>query len=296
MPVGRNLPHPHRCRREGAADVTLITPIRRLVRDVQRDLWPTPEHAVLQELERRAQRDPRRTAGEISIAPYGFEYADAMSAWPQWDDVFVRRRLAFETSAPVPRIIDCGANIGLVSLFYLRQYPHAKLTAIEADPALAAICARNLARSCSTQFDLAAAAAWTANGESEFICEGSDSGTLASLGSSVTGASRTVPTVRLRDYLDDAVDLLKIDIEGAELPVLEDCADRLDRVRALAIDVHEFDPERRQTGAIVDLLVRAGFTFGMSNLCPLPWRSPQSTSPFPDAAAVWVVEIFAWRA
>jgi FkbM family methyltransferase len=276
--------------------MTLMTPIRRLVRDVQRDLWPTPEHAVLQELERRAQRESRRTPGEISIAPYHLEYADAMSAWPQWDDIFVRQMLAFETNERAPRIIDCGANIGLASLYYARQYPHARLTAIEADPTLAAMCERNLARNGCTRFDVKAAAAWTVHGETEFICEGADSGMLASLGSPVTGTARIVPTVRLRDYLDDTVDLLKIDIEGAEWPVLEDCAGLLDNVRALAIEVHEFDPTHRQTGAIIELLGRAGFTFAMSNLCPLPWRSAQSAAPFPGAPPVWAVAVFAWRA
>ena len=276
--------------------MALLKPIRRLVRDVQRDLWPTPEHAVLQELERRAQRESRRTAGEISIAPYHLEYADAMSTWPQWDDNFVRQTLAFETNEHAPRIIDCGANIGLASLYYARQYPHATLTAIEADPTLAAMCERNLARNGCTQVDVKAAAAWTANGETEFICEGTDSGMLASLGSTVTGTARMVPTVRLRDYLDDTVDLLKIDIEGAELPVLEDCAGLLHNVRAMAIDLHEFDLAHRQTGVILELLGRAGFTFGMSNLCPLPWRSPQSAAPCPGAPSVWAVSVFAWRA
>jgi FkbM family methyltransferase len=276
--------------------MALLKPIRRLVRDVQRDLWPTPEHAVLQELERRAQRESRRTAGEISIAPYHLEYADAMSAWPQWDDIFVHRTLAFETNVHAPRIIDCGANIGLASLYYARQYPHATLTAIEADPTLAAMCERNLVRNGCMQVDVKAVAAWTANGETEFICEGADSGMVASLGSTVTGTARMVPTVRLRDYLDATVDLLKIDIEGAELPVLEDCAGLLHNVRAMAIDVHEFDPAHRQTGAILELLRRAGFTFAMSNLCPLPWRSSQSAAPFPEAPPVWAVSVFAWRA
>ena len=104
-----------------------------------------------------------------------------------------------------------------------------------------------------------------------------------------------VPTVRLRDYLGDTVDLLKIDIEGAELPVLEDCASLLHNVRAMAIEVHEFDVAHRQTSVVLELLARAGFTFGMSHLCPLPWRSSDSSSPFPGASAVWAVSVFAWR-
>lgn len=274
--------------------MALLAPFRRLAHDVHTGWWPTPERAVLQELERRAQREPRRTAGEISVAPYSFEYADAMSAWPQWDDIFVRHALAFETDEPAPRIIDCGANIGLASLYYKRRYPRARLTAVEADPALAAVCERNLTRSGLTDFDVLAAAAWTSGGTVQFICEGTDSGSVASVGSSVKGAIRTVPAMRLRDQLDGSVDLLKVDIEGAELQVLEDCADRLHHVRAIALDVHEFDPTRRQTGKIFELLGRAGFTLGLSNLCPLPWRSPQ-VAPFPAAPPVWAVAVCAWR-
>ena len=123
----------------------LAAHFRRFARDVQRDFWPSPERAVLQELERRASREPRRTPGLVDIAPYRFEYSDAMSAWPQWDDIFMHRSLAYETDAREPRILDCGANIGLASIYFRQRYPNARITAFEADPSLAAICRRNLA-------------------------------------------------------------------------------------------------------------------------------------------------------
>jgi FkbM family methyltransferase len=274
--------------------MALLAPFRRLARDVHRDLWPTPEHAVLQELARRAQDEPRRTAGRIAIPPYTFEYADAMSAWPQWDDIFVRQTLSFDSDKPAPRIIDCGANIGLASLFYKQRYPHAHLTAIEADPALAEICERNLKAGGHTDTEVLSAAVWIANGHTHFVCEGADSGVLASVGSSVKGTVRQVPAVRLRDRLDGDVDLLKIDIEGAELNVLRDCADRLHYVKALALDVHEFDPVHRVSGQIFDLLGQAGFTIGLANLCPLPWRSHEPR-PFRASPPVWAFAVCAWR-
>ncbi len=50
-----------------------------------------------------------------------------------------------------------------------------------------------------------------------------------------------VRTVRLADYLiGDRIDLLKIDIEGAEVPVLEDCAARLDWVDRVFVEYHSF--------------------------------------------------------
>jgi FkbM family methyltransferase len=273
----------------------LASHLRRFARDVRHDLWPTPERAVLQELARRAAGEPRRTPGQISIAPYRFDYADAMSAWPQWDEIFIHSSLAFETHVQEPRILDCGANIGLASLYFKRRYPRARITAFEADPALAAVCRRNLAANSVSDVEVRDAAVWVGAGTVDFVCEGTDSGAIASFEPAVAGTKATVPSERLYDWLDETVDLLKLDIEGAELPVLDDCRERLYNVRAITIDLHEFNPANRQTGAVFDLLTSAGFVFDMRDLVPLPWRSSRVESPFSNASPVWVATIRAWR-
>ena len=218
-----------------------------------------------------------------------------MSAWPQWDEIFVHDSLAFETQTRAPRILDCGANIGIASIYFKQRYPHARVTAFEADPSLAAICQRNLAAHGAADVEVKASAAWTVTGMIEFVCEGTDSGAVASLETSVTGATQQVPAERLRDCLDEPVDLLKLDVEGAELPVLADCRDRLHNVRAMTIDLHEFNPAKRQTGAVFALLAATGFAFDMRALAPLPWRSGPVESPFPNASPVWVATVRAWH-
>jgi FkbM family methyltransferase len=273
----------------------LLSHFRRLARDVQHDIWPTPELVVLQQLESRAGREPRRTRGQIAVPPYRFEYVDAMSAWPQWDDIFIHHSLAFATDLRAPRILDCGANIGLASLYFKLRYPHARLTAFEPDPELAAICRSNLALNDATDdAEVKQAAVWTADGTLDFVCEGTDSGAIASLNQPIEGPVAHVPSVRLRDWLHEPVDLLKLDIEGAELAVLDDCRDRLQHVRAMIVELHEFDPAKRQTGTVFDLLDAAGFVFEMRALTPLPWRS-HGQSPFDGASLVWVVSVRAWR-
>jgi FkbM family methyltransferase len=283
--------------RWSAPDVLgLRSHFRRFARAVQHDFWPTPELAVLRQLEQRAGREPRRTRGLIGVAPYRFEYADAMSTWPQWDDIFVHESLAATIDIPEPRILDCGANIGLASIYFTRRYPRAKVTAFEADPQLAAVCQRNMTLNGLTeQVDVREAAVWTAEGTVDFVCEGADSGAVASLQQPVEGSIARVPSVRLRDWLDQPVDLLKVDIEGAEFPVLDDCRDRLQNIGAMIIDVHEFDPQRRQTGAIFDLLATAGFSFDLRSVTPLPWRCSAVHSPFADVSLVWASTVRAWR-
>lgn len=269
--------------------------LRRFARDVRHDLWPTPERAVLQELERRSAGEPRRTPGQISIAPYQFEYVDAISTWPQWDDIFIHSSLAFGTDVREPRILDCGANIGLASLYFKRRYPLAKVTAFEADPALAAMCRRNLVGNGASDVEVRDAAVWIEEGTVDFVCEGADSGAIASFEPAIAGTKARVPSERLRDWLDETVDLLKLDVEGAELPVLDDCSERLHNVRAITIDLHEFNPAHRQTGAVFDLLAKAGFVFDMRDLVSLPWRASRVESPFSNASPVWVATVRAWR-
>ena len=273
----------------------LTTHLRRLARGVQHDLWPTAERAVLQELERRAGSEARRTPGRIAIAPYEFEYADAMTAWPQWDDIFVRSSLAFDAPTPQPRILDCGAHIGLASLYFKRQFPQARITAFEADPSLAAACRRNLSANGVHDVDVHSAAIWTSAGTVEFVCEGADSGAVAALEPPVAGARTQVPAERLYNWLTEPVDLVKLDIEGAEVPVLNDCGHRLRNVHAMTIDLHEFNPTRRQTGDLFELLADAGFTVDMRDVVPLPWRGSRGNAPFSNATPVWVATVRAWR-
>jgi len=275
---------------------TFTTQARRVARGIQRELWPSAEEAVLKRLEREARRHPRHTHGAIAVSSYRLEYADAASVWPQWEDIFIKRTMAFETTSASPRILDCGANVGVASLYFKHQYPKARVTAFEADQDLAAICRRNVAANRANDVDVLAAAVWTATGELEFICEGSDSGAIASLDAGVQGRSVIVPAIRLRDWLSEPVDLLKLDIEGAELAVLQDCGDALRNVKSISIDLHEFDPARRQTGPLFALLTDAGFTFDLHGLTPLPWRSPKVHAPFDRPAPVWAVMVRAWRA
>ena len=85
-----------------------------------------------------------------------------------------------------------------------------------------------------------------------FAAEGSDAGRLGDDG------GLEVPTVRLRDWLDRDVDLLKMDIEGAEVDVLLDCADRLDRVGSLVCEYHSFAGRPQRLGEMIGGLEGAG--------------------------------------
>jgi len=158
---------------------------------------------------------------------------------------------------------------------------------------------RNLERNGAGDVDVVHAALWTSTGQVTFRSEGSDSGTIDGLAGAMDGTTVVVPSLRLRDVIErDRIDFLKLDIEGAERAVLDDCLPVLDRVQAIVMDLHEFDPRDRQSPAVFECLTRAGFAYSIDDLLLHHWHPPVAAddSPFPKLPMVWTMTVRAWRA
>lgn len=270
---------------------------RRAAGAAKRWLMPPPAVRAWRRACRQAERVPRFTPGRIRLMEYDISYADLCTVCPQWDDLFVQQSLRFDATHPAPRILDCGANIGLASLYFKRLYPQARITAYEADPELHALLVDNLQRNRAGDIEAVQAAVWTGADGVDFRCEGADSGAIEAFAGDTRGPTRRVRSVRLHDVIAaEPIDLLKLDIEGAELAVLSDCGEQLRTVRSLLLDLHELSP-RRNTPAVLDLLTAHGFTYSLDRLTPLPWRQPVAApqTPFAGQALCWVVLVRAWR-
>jgi FkbM family methyltransferase len=271
---------------------------RRKAGAIRRRIFETPEMAAWRRAWHAAETTPRFTPGQIRMGEYELQYSDLLSFCPQWHDIFVKQVLAFHSQSASPRILDCGANVGLATLAFKRAHPTARITAYEADPALFGFMDGNLVRNGAADVERIHAALWTSTGTLSFSCEGSDSGMIGSLPGAVEGRATTVPSLRLRDILErERVDLVKLDIEGAEDAVLADCESVLRNVRALVMDLHEFDPAVRQSPRVLELLTRNGFDYAIDEFVPLTWRKPvaEPSSPFPGKAMNWAMTVRAWQ-
>jgi FkbM family methyltransferase len=284
--------------RPRVAMIEVLRRIRRSAGAAKRWLTPSAEVVAWHHACRVSDRTARFTPGEIELGRYTVRYSDLLTLCPQWHDIFVAKSLAFETTSAAPRILDCGANIGLASLFFKRRYPAARITAFEADPSIAALLEQNLRMNAAGDVEVIAAAVWTVDGEVTFRPDGADSGAVASLAGAPDTQAVRVPAVRLADRLSrEPIDLLKLDIEGAEMAVLADCAGALQNVSALLLEVHEFDPRQRRCPELLQLLGRCGFTYAVTHVTPLPWRQPGGLAggPFPGQSSAWVEAVSAWR-
>ncbi len=163
------------------------------------------------------------------------------SAFKVLHEMFVLREYDFALEPPPRRILDLGANIGASVLFFRRRWPDAQIVAVEASPRLAAVLDRNVRHLAVDVHHQAVAAQ---SGTIEFHeSEHSWAGTTAA----GTGPTITVPAVALDELLDEQVDLVKVDIEGAEFDVFA-AANRLDRVGSIFGEAHALPtaPETRR--------------------------------------------------
>lgn len=204
----------------------------------------------------RLERLPRHHPTTTDLLGEPLQVVDAASfLWTHWE-IFTEQIYEFRSRRPRPRIIDGGANIGLSVLYFKRLYPESRIIAFEPDPQLFGVLRSNADRIGGSDIELVNAALWVENGTLPFMVEGADGGRIARGQDHV---SMPVAAVRLKDYLNEPIDLLKLDIEGAETDVILDCGDALRQVDHLYVEYHSFAGERQALPNLLQVLRDAGF-------------------------------------
>ena len=193
--------------------------------------------------------------------------------WPNFRvmrrDIFRRRIYDFDALSPRPRILDCGANIGVATLYFKARYPEARVVAFEPDPGVFRLLAENVARNGVAGVELVQAALAREEGVLAFHADGRYGSSLAGAarGASPAGGSlEQVRAVRLRAFLDEPADFAKLNVEGAEWDVLDDCGDRLRMIRELVVEYHHLPGLPRTLHSILALLDRQGFEYLLNDL------------------------------
>lgn len=214
---------------------------------------------------RRLLKRERYTPGQFRLAFRGrqIHYVDAASCASAGAAVFDHHIYDFSSKSPAPRIIDCGANIGLAVLYWKTRFPQARITAFEPDASVFRTLQHNVLSWDLGDVELLQAAVSDRAGQAAFVSEGADAGYLQhtrGMGQDARqDSSSPVKTVPLGDYLDSPVSLLKIDIEGAEVDVLLSVANRLANVERVFVEWHSFAGQDQRLHELLEVLVGSGF-------------------------------------
>jgi FkbM family methyltransferase len=184
-----------------------------------------------------------------------------------FNEIFAPGRASYDPPAEVAaaldaigplRIGDLGANIGLFGVFALGRWPVASMRSYEPDPANAVLLRATVAANDTVAlWELAPVAVSNVDTTATFETGMLSESRLAGAGHS---AADTIEVPVVDVFTQPPVDLLKIDIEGAEWALLGDARLASHPARAIVLEWHQrmcpaLDPHR----AAQDLLEAAGY-------------------------------------
>lgn len=176
--------------------------------------------------------------------------------------IFIEREYRCLDDVREPRLImDCGANVGYASAYFLARYPRAHVIAVEPDAGNFAALRRNLQRH-SSRSTLIQSGVWSTQtglviSEDKFADGREWSYTVRP---NRPGEAATMQAVDIGGLLDrsgfERISILKIDIEGSEREVFRtNFSHWLGRVDHLVIELHGPDCEAALLQALEGLPV-----------------------------------------
>jgi FkbM family methyltransferase len=160
--------------------------------------------------------------------------------------VFFAREYAFKLNTTPKTIIDCGANIGLASLFFANEFPDATIIAIEPDANNFKYLLQNTAD--YPNIHCIQAAIWPRVASLDIYDPGAGNWSLQTRVITEHSAT-TIESITINQILErydwERIDILKIDIEGSEKELFSsDYEYWLSRTSSIAIELHDFiDPD-----------------------------------------------------
>jgi FkbM family methyltransferase len=145
-----------------------------------------------------------------------------------------RRYDSLIASGGEPLIIDCGANIGLTSVWYARQFPEATIIAVEPEESNLEIASKNLAA--YPNIRLVPGGVWDTPTQLSIVNPDAEPWAFQ-----VEEGKGSIPAFTI-DQLSEGKPILmvKVDIEGAEKALFRSNTDWMDRTDLIAIELHDW--------------------------------------------------------
>lgn len=208
-----------------------------------------------------ARFQPDRTK-PIRLVGFKVAYASVELLPYIFGEIFVDRLYEVDTDKASLRVIDAGANIGLAMLFFKLIAPDCRVTCFEPDPGNCAIIAANVRDNGLRDVTIVCAALTDADGTVTMHANAALTGDTAQslsrtfrerLADAPRGIrSYEAPGRSLRPFLDEPLDILKLDVEGAEGRVIASLGDRLADVGCVLMEYHYL----RAGNSLPDILAR----------------------------------------
>jgi FkbM family methyltransferase len=158
-----------------------------------------------------------------------------------WDTFYERYHLPPPEVRNPRRVVDLGANVGFTTAHFASRFQNARVLAVEMDAGNAELAARNI-EPWNDRCTVVNAAVWTEDGFVKYggdeewgfaVCSDSPRDDLKFK----TARARSLSSL-FREFEFEQIDYLKMDIEGAEDPVLRESSSWLQSVATMKVEIH----------------------------------------------------------
>lgn len=171
---------------------------------------------------------------------FGYDYATITYLFKE---IFLWDQYSFKSTIDSPIIIDCGANIGMSVFYFKNKYPNSRIIAFEANPLTYKMLEKNIKINNINGIEIHNKALFDKNEKLDFFIDnnyGTLRGTIA--GDISRNIKFKIQSQRLSEFLENykEVDLVKMDIEGAEINVINDIYETktINKVKEYIIEYH----------------------------------------------------------
>lgn len=235
-------------------------------------------------------------SGMCRIINTQYHYSKRASLYGMFREIFIDQNYYIPPTDATLTIIDCGTNIGVSLLYFRTQAPNATIIAFEPNPHTYKIVRTNIEQN-NLNVTVHPVGLGSKKSTATFFTDIHD---LASQSASTTGHLATknyeqtsfpVGIEPLSSYITGPVDILKLDVEGAEGEVLAELArsGSLKHIKQIFIEYH-YDGVHTTypLSTMLETLATAGFTYAINSSINLPYT-------IPDTAVCFSYKIIAWR-
>lgn len=219
----------------------------------------------------------RRTA---KVAGFKVKFLNFNILSHLFKELFIENEYYFTTEKSNPYIIDCGSNIGMSILYFKMMYPESRIVGFEPGDEAFLCLEENVKNNLLKFVTVHKVALSDREGYTDFYYDPEDPGSLymSTIQERFPKQKRRVKVSLLSKYINEEIDFLKIDTEGAELDILQELnnAGKLTFIRQMVIEYHHhinksFDDLSR----ILVVLEKCGFGYQIESTLGRPFRRGQ---------------------
>ena len=215
--------------------------------------------------------------GKEKIFGYTIFFSSYDSFILLYEDIFHHRAYDIDLKSSAPLIFDLGGNIGMSVIFFKLKYPKSNIFVFEAGSKTFELLKKNINFNKLHGVTAINKAVSGKKGRIKFYYDSSCVGSgLASIKEGrVDSEFEEVDSDILSNYINKKIDLLKIDIEGAETEVINEIyrAGKLKMFNNIICEYHHhINDKENELGIFLNKFEKTGFNYQISSFLRPPYK------------------------